>query len=88
MDLLIMSALSQHVALMPVITGVGLTADQGAACQQLVSTLLKDPGLYVEGLKPFKVFTYAQCWLHAESHMHHVDIHACCTMPATNLGAR
>lgn len=52
-DLMSMSVLNQHVAVLPVITGPS-SAD-GESCRQLVSKMLQNTAAYVKGLEPLEL---------------------------------
>uniref|UniRef100_A0A383VX14 Uncharacterized protein n=1 Tax=Tetradesmus obliquus TaxID=3088 RepID=A0A383VX14_TETOB len=59
-DLLAMSALSQHVALLPVLSlPEGLTDEQAAKLQATVRQLLQDPSAHVEGMQPIATYKLA-----------------------------
>uniref|UniRef100_A0A383VX27 Uncharacterized protein n=1 Tax=Tetradesmus obliquus TaxID=3088 RepID=A0A383VX27_TETOB len=60
LDLLAMSALSQHVALLSVLTlPEGVSEEQAQQLQVTVRQLLETPGAYVEGLRPIRAYKIA-----------------------------
>jgi hypothetical protein len=51
-----MSSLSQHVALLPVLSlPQGATEGQAGEVAATVRKVLQEPGAYVEGLQPIKI---------------------------------
>jgi hypothetical protein len=55
-DLVAMSALSQHVALLPVLSlPQGASEAQAGEVAETVQKVLQEPGAYVEGLQPIKM---------------------------------
>jgi len=52
-----MSALSQHVALLPAISiAPGMTTKEVEQCKEAIMDLLLDPKQLVTGLKPINIF--------------------------------
>lgn len=56
LDLVLMSALSQHVALLPVVGRAdAMTATEALDRCRLVQHMLAEPGEYVAGMEPFQI---------------------------------
>lgn len=55
-DLLTMSVVGQHVAVLPVLNGMGMRHDVAEERHQLVKRMLKSPGVYIENLGSIEMF--------------------------------